>query len=120
MDFVHVQTTPIQTKGATMRLPKIGERVTLQQFIELAPKGLELTNTYGEETIYYNLEAYNELGTPSRYTKEQTKKAISEFVPGYLWRNASIKQHLEGAWSCATTFRVSKLPSIAAIKRKTL
>ena len=31
-----------------MRLPKIGERVTLQQFIELAPKGLELTNYNGE------------------------------------------------------------------------
>ena len=120
MDFVHVPTTSIQTKGAAMRLPKIGERVTLQQFIELAPKGLELTNTYGEETIYYDLEIYNELGTPSIYTKEQTRKAISEFIPGYLWRTESTKQHLEGAWCCATSFRVSKLPSIAAIKRKPL
>ena len=101
-----------------MKLPKIGERVTLQQFIELAPKGLELTNYDGEETIYYDLETYNELGAPSRYTKEQTKKFISEFVPGYLWRNESTKQHLEGAWNCATTFKVSKLPLIAAIKRK--
>ena len=120
MDFVHVPTTSIQTKGVTMKLPTLGETVTLQQFIELAPKGLELTNTYGEETIYYDLETYNELGTPSIFTKEQTRKAISEFIPGYLWRNESIKQHLEGAWSCATTFKVSKLPSIAAIKRKPL
>ena len=103
-----------------MRLPKIGERVTLQQFIELAPKGLELTNTCGEETIYYDLVTYNALGKPSNYTKNLTKDAITEFVPGYLWRNGSTKQHLEGAWSCATTFKVSKLPSIAAIKRKTL
>jgi prepilin-type N-terminal cleavage/methylation domain-containing protein len=62
----------------------------------------------------------NELGNPSRYTKNLTKEAISEFIPGYLWRNLSTKQHLEGAWSCATSFRVSKLPSIAAIKRKPL
>lgn len=120
MDFVHVPTTSIQTKGATMKLPKIGERITLQQFIELAPKGLELTNTCGEETIYYDLETYNALGSPSNFTKEQTKKFISEFVPGYLWKNESTKQHLEGAWNCATTFIVSKLPSIAAIKRKPL
>ena len=120
MDFVHVPSTSIQTKGATMRLPKIGERVTLQQFIELAPKGLELTNTCGEETIYYDLVTYNALGKPSNYTKNLTKDAIAEFVPGYLWRNGSTKQHLEGAWNCATTFKVSKLPSIAAIKRKTL
>lgn len=103
-----------------MRLPKIGERVTLQQFIELAPKGLELTNTYGEETIYYDLDTYISLGNPSNHTKQLTKEAISEFIPGYLWRNLSIKQHLEGAWFCATTFKVSKLPSIAAIKRKVL
>ena len=120
MDFVHVPTTTTQTKGVTMKLPKIGETVTLQQFIELAPKGLELTNSVGEETLYYDLTTYNELGNPSRYTKNLTKDAITEFVPGYLWRNGSTKQHLEGAWSCATTFKVSKLPSIAAIKRKTL
>lgn len=120
MDFVHVPTTSIQTKGAAMRLPKIGEKVTLQQFIELAPKGLELTNTYGEETIYYDLDTYFSLGNPSNYTKQLTKEAIYEFIPGYLWRDLSTKQHLEGAWSCATTFKVSKLPSIAAIKRKPL
>ena len=119
MDFIHVPTTSIQTKGVTMKLPTLGETVTLQQFIELAPKGLELTSP-DDDTIYYDLETYNELGTPSIYTKEQTRKAISEFVPGYLWRNLHTKQHLEGAWSCATTFRVSKLPSIAAIKRKPL
>lgn len=120
MDFVHVPTTSIQTKGVTMKLPKIGEKVTLQQFIELAPKGLELTDSCGADTIYYDLDTYNALGKPSNYTKQLTKEAISEFVPGYLWRNISTKQHLEGAWSCATIFKVSKLPSIAAIKRKVL
>lgn len=120
MDFIHVPTTSTQTKGVTMRLPKIGERVTLQQFIELAPKGLELTDSCGKETIYYDLDTYISLGNPSNHTKQSTKEAISEFIPGYLWRNLSIKQHLEGAWCCATTFKVSKLPSIAAIKRKPL
>lgn len=120
MDFVHVPTTSIQTKGVTMKLPILGETVTLQQFIELAPKGLELTNSVGEETLYYDLTTYNELGNPSRYTKNLTKDAISEFIPGYLWRNLSTKQHLEGAWCCATSFRVSKLPSVVAIKRKPL
>ena len=103
-----------------MRLPKIGERVTLQQFIELAPKGLELTSPDDNDTIYYDLDTYISLGNPSNDTKQLTKEAISEFIPGYLWRNLSTKQHLEGAWCCATSFRVSKLPSIAAIKRKTL
>lgn len=103
-----------------MRLPILGETVTLQQFIELAPKGLELTNHNGDETLYYDLATYNELGNPSVYTKSLTKDAISEFIPGYLWRNLSTKQHLEGAWCCATSFRVSKLPSVVAIKRKTL
>ena len=120
MDFIHVPTTSIQTKGVTMKLPTLGETVTLQQFIELAPKGLELTNSVGEETLYYDLVTYNVLGNPSRDTKDLTKDAISEFIPGYLWRNLSTKQHLEGAWCCATSFRVSKLPSIAAIKRKPL
>ena len=120
MDFIHVPTTSIQTKGVTMKLPILGETVTLQQFIELAPKGLELTNYVGEKTLYYDLTTYNELGNPSRSTKNLTKEAISEFIPGYLWRNLSTKQHLEGAWCCATSFRVSKLPSIAAIKRKPL
>ena len=103
-----------------MKLPTLGETVTLQQFIELAPKGLELTNPNGDDTLYYDLTTYNELGSPSIYTKNLTKDAISEFIPGYLWRNLSTKQHLEGAWCCATSFRVSKLPSIAAIKRKEL
>ena len=120
MDFIHVPTTSIQTKGVTMKLPTLGETVTLQQFIELAPKGLELTNPNGDEILYYDLTAYNEIGNPSIYTKNLTKDAISEFIPGYLWRNLSTKQHLEGAWCCATCFRVSKLPSIAAIKRKPL
>ena len=104
-----------------MKLPILGETVTLQQFIELAPKGLELTSQDDNDTIiYYDLDTYISLGNPSRYTKNLTKEAISEFIPGYLWRNLSTKQHLEGAWCCATSFRVSKLPSIAAIKRKTL
>lgn len=103
-----------------MKLPILGETITLQQFIELAPKGLELTNSDGEETLYYDLTTYNEIGNPSIYTKNLTKEAIYEFIPGYLWRNLSTKQHLEGAWCCATSFRVSKLPSIAAIKRKPL
>ena len=120
MDFIHVTTTSIQTKGVAMKLPTLGETVTLQQFIELAPKGLELTNSDGEETLYYNLTTYNELGNPSRYAKDLTKEAISEFIPGYLWRNLSTKQHLEGAWRCVTSFRVSKLPSVVAIKRKPL
>ena len=120
MDFIHVPTTSIQTKGVTMKLPTLGETVTLQQFIELAPKGLELTNHNGDETLYYDLTTYNALGNPSRYTKDLTKDAISEFIPGYLWRNPSTKQHLEGAWTCATSFRVSKLPSVVAIKRKPL
>ena len=120
MDFIHVPTTSIQTKGVTMKLPTLGETVTLQQFIELAPKGLELTNPDNNDTIYYDLDTYISLGNPSRYTKNLTKEAISEFIPGYLWRNLSTKQHLEGAWSCATSFRVSKLPSVVAIKRKPL
>ena len=120
MDFIHVPTTSIQTKGVTMKLPILGETVTLQQFIELAPKGLELTSPDDNDTIYYDLDTYISLGNPSNRTKNLTKDAISEFIPGYLWRNLSTKQHLEGAWSCATSFRVSKLPSIAAIKRKPL
>lgn len=103
-----------------MKLPILGETITLQQFIELAPKGLELTNSVGEETLYYDLDTYISLGNPSNHTKQLTKETISEFIPGYLWRNLSTKQHLEGAWCCATSFRVSKLPSIAAIKRKPL
>lgn len=103
-----------------MKLPILGETVTLQQFIELAPKGLELTNPNGDETLYYDLVTYNEIGHPSRYTKDLTKDTISEFIPGYLWRNFSNKQHLEGAWCCATSFRVSKLPSVVALKRKPL
>lgn len=120
MDFIHVPTTSIQTKGVTMKLPTLGETVTLQQFIELAPKGLELTRPDDNDTIYYDLDTYISLGNPSNRTKQLTKEAISEFIPGYLWRDLSTKQHLEGAWSCATSFRVSKLPSIAAIKRKPL
>ena len=103
-----------------MKLPILGETITLQQFIELAPKGLELTRPDDNDTIYYDLDTYISLGNPSNHTKQLTKEAISEFIPGYLWRNFSTKQHLEGAWSCATYFRVSKLPSIAAIKRKPL
>ena len=100
-----------------MKLPILGETITLQQFIELAPKGLELTSSDNNATIYYDLVTYISLGNPSNHTKQLTKEAISEFIPGYLWRNPSTKQHLEGAWSYATSFRVSKLPSIAAIKR---
>ena len=103
-----------------MKLPTLGETVTLQQFIELAPKGLELTSPNGNYTIYYDLDTYISLGNPSNPTKRLTKETISEFIPGYLWRNLYTKQHLEGAWSCTTSFRVSKLPSIAAIKRKPL
>ena len=120
MDFIHVPTTSIQTKGVTMKLPTLGETVTLQQFIELAPKGLELTSPDDNDTIYYDLDTYISLGNPSNHTKQLTKEAISEFIPGYLWRNLSTKQHLEGAWCYAASFKVSKLPSIAAIKRKPL
>lgn len=103
-----------------MKLPTLGETVTLQQFIELAPKGLELTSPDNNDTIYYDLDTYISLGNPSNHAKQLTKETISEFIPGYLWRNLSTKQHLEGAWSCATSFRVSKLPSVVAIKRKPL
>ena len=66
-----------------MKLPTLGETVTLQQFIELAPKGLELTSQYDNDTIYYHLNKYISLRNPSNHTKQLTKKAISAFIPGY-------------------------------------
>ena len=70
MDFIHVPTTSIQTKGVTMKLPILGETVTLQQFIELAHKGLELTSPDDNDTIYYDLVTYTSLGNPSNHTKQ--------------------------------------------------
>ena len=105
-----------------MRKFALGDLATIEDILKFVPKGMELSFNTGTK-IKYDLDFYN--SSPENHKNYANTYFTSHFpsltfIPGYLWRNLSTKQHLEGAWSCATSFRVSKLPSVVAIKRKPL
>lgn len=92
---------------------KLGDQITLEQFLRLAPLGLEVTR-HGE-TIGYNLNAYNHLPDDR---KEKAEEYFArnfqhlKFKPGFMYYGRLGSAPIIGAWKMLHGGTVTRLPTI--------
>ena len=92
---------------------KLGDQITLEQFLKLAPLGLEVTRR--GETIGYNLNTYNHLPD---YRKAEAKEHFArnfphlKFKPGFMYYGRVGSAPILGAWNMVHGGTVTRLPTI--------
>ena len=92
---------------------KLGQTISLQDFVKYAPLGLQAKSVINPRVLlYYNLKQYNELRDLSIAV---TETYVGTFIPGFIFSmpDYSIVQRLGAAWSRFETneYAISKLPT---------
>lgn len=66
---------------------KIGENVTVEEFIKFAPYGLVLHyKTQQNHTLYYNLKEFEQCQNEMKLDAERDMSSVAGFYkPGYMW-----------------------------------
>ena len=94
---------------------KLGQTISIQDFVKYAPLGLQVQSLLHPVTLYYDLKLFNNLGNYPDHCKSYTEEAIGSFIPGFIFHNPDygIIQHLGAAWSRFETneYVISKLPT---------
>ena len=90
---------------------RLGNTVTKEQFIKLAPLGMELTISSTNAILKYN---QNHIGPLTNGRQ----------IPGYIYCRAEHIELMDGAWECfddcPQQLTISKLPKLKILKRKYL
>lgn len=102
---------------------KVGEKVTLKEFIKFAPYGLVLQHKIQQNDIlYYNLKEFNQCQNSMKLVAENDMTSVAGFYkPGYMWRNsAESTAPTMGAWRYVSSdWIVKTLPTkMIRLKRK--
>ena len=80
---------------------KIGERVTVEEFIKFAPYGLILCHEVQRNHIlYYNLKEFKQCTNAMKRASEHDMSPVARFYkPGYMWSSGiDIIAPAMGAW----------------------
>ena len=103
---------------------KVGETVTVEEFIKFAPYGLVLHyKTQQNHILYYNLKEFEQCQNVWKLDAESHMSSVAGFYkPGYMWRSGNEESVAPamGAWSYVDSLWVAKtLPTkMIRLKRK--
>ena len=103
---------------------KVGEKVTVEEFIKFAPYGLVLQHKEQQEHIlYYNLKEFKQFSNIVKLDAERDMSSVAGFYkPGYMWRGSEeFNAPAMGAWRYIDSLWIVKtLPTkMIRLKRKT-
>ena len=101
---------------------RIGDTATVEMFLKYGPLGMQLKRDYGDGYLCYSEEAASELSEEDiEYYSSYCLRDLP-FVPGFVGiEHDSSKTHLHSGWSRVRDgeWKISKLPAIPLLKRKT-
>ena len=101
---------------------KIGERVTVEEFIKFAPYGLVLQSTINlTDTLYYNLKEFEQCLNVWKLNAESYMSSVAGFYkPGYMWRSGNEESVAPamGAWSYVDSVWIVKTLPAKTIRLK--
>ena len=101
---------------------KIGDTATVEMFLKYGPLGMQLKRDYRDGYLCYSAEAASELSEEDIEYYSSCCLANLSFVPGFIGVDCgAYKVHLHSGWSMvrAGEWKISKLPTIPLLKRKT-
>lgn len=101
---------------------KIGERVTVEEFIKFAPYGLVLQHKAQQNyTLYYNLKEFKQCQNEMKLDAERDMSSVAGFYkPGYMCRsyNEESVAPAMGAWSYVDSIWIVKTLPTKTIRLK--
>ena len=101
---------------------KIGDTATIEMFLKYGPLGMQLKRDYRDGYLCYSAEAASELSEEDIEYYSSCCLANLPFVPGFIGVDCGeYKVHLHSGWGCVRDgdWKISKLPTIPLLKRKT-
>ena len=101
---------------------KIGEKVTVEEFIKFAPYGLVLHHKEQQNNIlYYNLKEFKQYPNAMKLASEYDMSSVAGFYkPGYMWsggRTTFIAPAM-GAWRYIDSIWIVKTLPTKSIRLK--
>lgn len=100
---------------------KLGERVTVEEFIKFAPYGLVLHHKGSQNHIlYYNLKEFEQFQNSMKLEAERDMLSVAGFYkPGYMWSGAmAYNAPAMGAWRYINSDWVVKTLPTKSIRLK--
>ena len=101
---------------------KIGDTATIEMFLKYGPLGMQLKRDYGDGYLCYSAEAASELSEKAIEHYSSYCSTELPFVPGFIGVGCVTDMvHLHSGWGCVRDgdWKISKLPTIPLLKRKT-
>ena len=101
---------------------KIGDTATVEMFLKYGPLGMQLKRNNRDGYLCYSAEAASELSRKDIARYSSYCSPDLPFVPGFIGVDCgTYKTHLHSGWSCVRNgdWKISKLPTIPLLKRKT-
>ena len=101
---------------------RIGDTATVEMFLKYGPLGMQLKRNNRDGYLCYSAEAASELSEKDIARYSSYCSLDLPFVPGFIGVDCgAYKAHLHSGWGCVRDgdWKISKLPTIPLLKRKT-
>ena len=102
---------------------RIGDTATVEMFLKYGPLGMQLKRHNVDGYLCYSAEAASELSEKDIARYSSCCIPGLPFVPGFIGVSYAMdKVHLHSGWGCVRDgeWKISKLPMLSLLKRKTL